>query len=111
MNHYQILRLQPEIDIHGISEDEISRKIEINMADILNRMSKMGKSKDAIEKETAQLNRARDVLIDPIKRAAYDEQLKNQDEDATVTFVFVSPEEAKKIKTQNKSEIEWLEIE
>jgi len=111
MNYYQILRLRPDIDIQGKSESEISAKIEKNLTDIQERLKKMGKSKEAYNQESAQLLMARDVLINPDKRAVYDEQLKNEDVETSLTYVLLSPEDAEELKAQGDPDIEWLDMD
>jgi hypothetical protein len=106
-NYYQILRLQPEKDIQGKSENEIKIKIESHYLALVNRAPQMYKSMTIRGQMLKEIETARIILSDPIQRKIYDKQLKEMIEqqkskEVSVTITLLTEENMAGLFTEEK---------
>lgn len=92
-SYYLILRIRPETDFQGKSEAEILKKIEANYKALVARETKIHSAGVERDKILKQLDEAKAVLSDPVKREEYDKQLKEMmEEDMTIKIEVLTDE-------------------
>ena len=91
-NHYQILKVTPNAKPYVIEAAYNALIKDIQTSD---------RDTDSCEKIKNALNASYAVLSDPIKRAAYDQQLKNTDEIEVLKKPIIENADVKILKTEN----------
>lgn len=94
ISYYQVLRMTPEKDVEGKSEEEILKKIKNNYSILMLRASDLYPDEDEREKIMQAANQALAVLGDPSQREAYLKVHKNilmndEAEKVSATYVFL----------------------
>lgn len=108
-SYYQTLRIQPDKDLRGKSEMEISNKIEQNYRALIMRAPQMYPIMEMREAALKEIENARAILIDPKKRADYDKLLNNESvksgsEMVTYEVLILTDEEIEKLYNEDEEE-------
>lgn len=91
-SYYQILRMLPE-KIQGKEDAEVSQIIEAQYQALMVREREMHRSGVKRDEILKQVDEAREVLSNPEKRKAYDQQLKEMLEEDAIIEIEMLPEE------------------